>query len=231
LIASARSLMAADEMPKKLRFAPVIDGVNIRSQDKTLRERARIPLIIGSNKDEATFFKTGMPPITTNYYQKVIKSYFGHKAASVLAAFPVGTDEEAEKQFMNLHTCNLFTIPISAMAGKLSGLGGNVYVYRFNRSAPRNQASGIGASHGEEIPYIFGHTHEPGYAEEDNKVSVAMMKYWVQFGRTGNPNAAGWPVWPEYTPESDKYLSFGDEVAVKDYADDESLKALSLLLA
>ncbi len=230
LISLTKVMIAKDEMPKKLRFAPIIDDVIIRDQEKTLRERARVPLIIGSNKDEATFFKPRMQPINIDYYKMVVKDYFGDKSSSILDAFHAGSDEEAEKHFLHLHTYNLFTIPAYDIAGKLSALGGTVYIYRFNRLAVQNQTSGIGVSHGEEIPYVFGHTNTEGYTPEDHKISEAIMKYWTQFAKMGNPNRQGLTVWPRFTFESNHYLAMDDEVVAKNYFDDASMQTLLKIL-
>jgi para-nitrobenzyl esterase len=230
LISLAKVMIAKDEMPKKLRFAPIIDDIVIRDQEKTLRERARVPLIIGSNKDEATFFKPRMKPINIDYYKMVVKNYFGDKSSSILDTFHAGSDEEAERHFLHLHTYNLFTVPAYDIAGKLSALGGTVYIYRFNRLAVQNQASGTGVGHGEEIPYVFGHTNTEGYTSEDHKISEAMMKYWIQFAKMGNPNRQGLPVWPRFTLEYNHYLAMDDEVMVKNYFDDASMQTLLKIL-
>jgi para-nitrobenzyl esterase len=230
LISLAKVLIAKDEMPKRLRFAPIIDDIIIRDQERTLRERAGVPLIIGSNKDEATFFKPRTQPINIDYYETVVKNYFGDKSSSILDAFHAGSDEEAEKHFLNLHTHNLFTIPIYDVAKKLGTLGGTVYIYRFNRLAVKNQTSGLGVSHGEEIPYVFGHTNTEGYTLEDQKISEAIMKYWIQFAKMGNPNRQGLPEWPRFTLESNNYLSMDNEVVVKNYLDDVSIQTVLKIL-
>ena len=220
LIEIARKFASQDEQPKKLRFAPTLDDIIIKDQDKTLRERARIPLIVGSNKDEATFFKPMMPPITMGNYESFVRRTFGNKAPRVLESFPASSNKEAESSFIYLHTCNLFTVPVYELARALSNLGGEVYVYRFNRSSPKNTASGIGASHGEDIPYVFGNVNGEGYAEADRKISEAMMKYWIQFCKTGNPNAEGLPDWPEFSSRSNRYLAFDDDISTRTYTDD-----------
>jgi para-nitrobenzyl esterase len=47
-----------------------------------------------------------------------------------------------------------------------------------------------------------------------------MMKYWVQFCKTGNPNGAGLPHWPKFSAELNTYLAFDDDIPTKNYADD-----------
>jgi para-nitrobenzyl esterase len=231
LIEAARNLVSMDEQPKILRFAPALDDVNIRAQDKSLHERAKIPLIVGSNKDEATFFTVRIPPITMGDYQQFVRRSFGDKAPQVLASFPAHSDEEAKKRFIYLHTCYYWAMPVYELARALSKLAGNVYVYRFSRLAPRNRESGIGVSHGEEIPYVFGHMDEEGYTEVDKSLSAAMMEYWVQFSKKGNPNIDGLPGWPKYTVESNEYLALDNKITCEDYADDKLLNTLLSVLA
>ena len=55
---------------------------------------------------------------------------------------------------------------------------------------------------------------EDGYAEVDQKLSQYMMRYWVNFAKTGNPNGAGLPNWPQYKAAEDLTLEFGDQISV-----------------
>jgi para-nitrobenzyl esterase len=96
----------------------------------------------------------------------------------------------------------------------------DVYVYRFDWDEEptflgTDLSRMLGAAHGLEIPFVFGHfdlgreasrlftaANEPGRRE----LSDAMMSYWAAFARTGNPGRGdgkrpAWPAWsasPEY---------------------------------
>jgi para-nitrobenzyl esterase len=224
IIRVAQVVSSNDEMPREMHFAPILDNVIIKDQDKTLAKRAKFPLIIGYNKDEATWFMQMMPPITKSNYREILQRNFGQRAIQMLDSFLVNSDEAARKAFISVYTCNLFTIYVHEIAGLLGKLNGDVYVYRLDRVAPKNRQSGLDVGHGEDIAYVLGHIDVEGYADADKSVSDTMMKYWVQFSKTGNPNTEGLPEWPKYIPGTNKYLVFGDEISVRTYHEDNPLR-------
>ena len=55
------------------------------------------------------------------------------------------------------------------------------------------------------------------WTDADRKLSEQMSNYWVTFARTGNPNAAGLPIWPPpYDPEREQVMLFGDSAQAAD---------------
>lgn len=72
-----------------------------------------------------------------------------------------------------------------------------VYLYLFSR---RLEDDPRGAFHGAELPYLFGNLRKMhrSYKQQDEKLSEMMMRYWVNFARTGNPNGAGLPEWQPF---------------------------------
>jgi para-nitrobenzyl esterase len=223
IIKVALKVFANDEMPRVARFTPIIDNMVIKDQDKTLAERAKIPLIIGYNKDEATWFMQMMPPITRGNYREILQRNFGQRAMQMLDLFSINSDAEARTAFIAVYTCNLFTLHVHELATELTQRNGNVYVYRFDRVPPRNQANGFGVGHGEEIPYVLGHVDMEGYDDTDKIVSDMTMKYWAQFAKTGNPSIDGLPEWPKYVPGANKYLMIDEKISVGVYSENHPL--------
>ena len=95
------------------------------------------------------------------------------------------------------------------MLAGMAKVSSNGWQYHFSRRAP--QAPMLGAFHGMEIGYAFGNLDAEASAE-DQALSEAMTRYWVQFAKTGNPNVEGLPAWPAYDPETDLHLELGDEI-------------------
>jgi len=67
-----------------------------------------------------------------------------------------------------------------------------------------------GAYHASELQYLFGLTPEVpatplNTAQE--QLSDNMVRYWIQFARSGNPNSPDTPFWPSYEAATDQIQS------------------------
>ena len=71
----------------------------------------------------------------------------------------------------------------------------------------------LGAFHAAEISFVFD-SHSPFLERTaaDDELTIAMGRYWTNFAKTGNPNGAGLPDWPQYDPETDAWLTFNPEI-------------------
>jgi para-nitrobenzyl esterase len=177
--------------------APVVDGWVLPDDPGLLFEKGKtydLPFITGTNENE-------LPGL---FSKASVRGYYGHYADTILKLFP-------DKEEKNASTVAIFTSVARADARAMSGGKSKAYLYRFTRLAPPTRF--LGVFHSEEIFYVFGNL-DPKYKFEstDLDLSRAMMSYWVQFARTGDPNAKGLPVWPAYDAQTDINMELGDTV-------------------
>ena len=53
----------------------------------------------------------------------------------------------------------------------------------------------------------------------DHELTDAVMDYWVQFARTGDPNSPARPEWPAYSDDHPMVMELGDNMAAMDPVD------------
>lgn len=203
---------------------PFVDGWVIPEDPCALYAQGKaadVPMLIGTNADEATMFE--MPNVaefdTLEKYKARLSRDFGDHAASVLSAYPASDDETAYRAMMALRTDIWMTLPVRRSIRWLADAGVPCYFYHFTRIPPWKAGEVLGAHHGAEIAYEFGGGVKCGQfkpdavlADVDQRLSNVIMDFWVNFARSGDPNAAELPNWPSYDSNTESYLELGDTI-------------------
>jgi len=172
-----------------------------------------ISMMVGSNRDEGTMFLLMMPVRTVAQYEELMKETYGEHAEKFLELYPAKSDQDVRDAMNKLLTDSWFTRVAREMAAGQTHTGKESYQYEFTRVS--RQMPAWGAHHAAELGYVFNTLPEKGLEDIDRQLADAMIQYWVQFAKTGNPNASGLPEWPAFSPESQGYLELGDTIGQK----------------
>ncbi|WP_433662217.1 carboxylesterase/lipase family protein [Nocardia sp. CA-128927] len=165
---------------------------------------AKVPVLIGANRDEYTSFAVGRT-ITADEYPRLLK-LFGPQADAVAAQYPLDGYPQPALAWSAVMTDHIFVCPIADAMKSLIRTG-PVYAYEFaDQNAaplpglPSPPPFPFGASHAFELPYLFDLGQTPAPATQAQKdLSDKMIRYWSNFIRTGDPNGRGLPDWPRHT--------------------------------
>ena len=203
-------------------YVPMVDGVVIPDEPWMLFESgrfARVPLIIGANTDEGTLFM--YPPFLSIHTADAWRAHLArrHVGAESIVQAEYGVSSDTAVRAAATRWVNewLFQSTARSVARAASANGVPVFLYNFSRVPPVHPMSRetVGAFHSAELAYAFGRASlatSNRYEPADLALTKAMSGAWVQFARTGNPNAPGLPMWPTYERSSDRLLNFGTEV-------------------
>jgi para-nitrobenzyl esterase len=91
-----------------------------------------------------------------------------------------------------------------------------VYMYLFTWNSPALGGK-LRSPHTVEIPFVFDNTAIPTVmtkAPTAKALAEKTSEAWIAFARSGNPNHAGLPNWPAYTPSQRATMRFDDTCAV-----------------
>jgi len=184
----------------------------------------RVPVMNGSNHDEWRLFVAlddvfaGIIPTPANYPQ-IVAATLGIPVAAtgpIVALYPPGsTTLSTELALGAVGTDAIFACP-AHFASSLTSQFVPTFAYEFNdENAPQDflpfAGFPYGAAHASELQYLFDLREAfpvtPLDADQQ-QLAGAMVGYWTQFGKQGNPNQAGAPNWPTFSVAADDMQSF-----------------------
>jgi para-nitrobenzyl esterase len=162
----------------------------------------RMPLIIGSTRDEAKLFEIDRPDLTAGEYVAAVRAGWGRHGDAVLARYPLSR----------------YPRPFYALAAIDTDSGTACYSYWMARETAAQvptyeeefddptsptlrgfQPPGIDMAnaHAAELAYLFGYSLAARpLTPAERALGDRMDRYWGQFAATGNPTVAGQTPWP-----------------------------------
>lgn len=200
----------------------VLDGWCLREPPaKIFAEGRQLPvdLMIGNNGREISVFRSPSSSASANRglagdsIKETIRIFYGSSASVVTGLFLInnvlGRTESADS-WINDVVC---ACPAMAMSMLQAGTGHPAYVYQFLRSIPGKGEKTLGSFHSLELPYVFGAFRKSAwnwlpFEPVDYALGEAIMSYWTNFAKTGNPNGPKLPNWPAFEGGSQASMEF-----------------------
>lgn len=239
----------ATTWPGTVAFAPIVDGDLIPGYPVAAfraGKQIKVPLIIGTNHDEAALFKMMKSPLMpisessiNEMFELVAKDNPKLKdlEPGIIAEYP---DFPKQKGGMEIARDAGFRMPSIWVAEAHSKVA-PTWMYRFDQAPPLMKLLGIGASHATELPYVFGTLPDKlsekkalqfrlGGLKEAKQISRRMMARWLSFARTADPvtvdSETGQDLaWPRYDELSRSTLIINGTDTIENDPDGDIRKA------
>lgn len=196
-------------------WQPSVDGhVLERSPAETYAsgEQLDVPTLVGSNADEASLALASPPDTSVDEYRSSARETYGEDADRFLDLYPGNSAEQVLESLLRAETDKIMTRAMRRWAQLQTQTGeSDAYLYFFSHIPPEKGLEKYGAYHGAEVAYAYdnlGADSAADYTEADYRLRDQMSAYWVNFVRTGDPNAPGLPAWPTVAQAPDQVMEF-----------------------
>ncbi|ELK32029.1 Bile salt-activated lipase [Myotis davidii] len=221
-----------------LALLPVIDGDFIPDDPINLfANMTDIDYIAGTNNMDAHFLvRLFVPAVDFDLLTITGKDFYNFVSWITIAKGPRGANatfdfytapwaqdssqEAKKKTVVDFATDYFFLMPtkIDVAQHRANAKSARTYTYLFSEPSHKLfYPSWVGADHADDVPYVFGRPFATplGYRAQDRTVSQAMIAYWTNFARTGDPNQGHSAVptqWEPYTQENGNYLEINNKM-------------------
>ncbi|WP_019932753.1 carboxylesterase/lipase family protein [Nocardia sp. BMG111209] len=192
--------------PGSFPIAPVVDGEFLPRPPLVAIDEGdahAVPLIIGTNRDEATLFKRFDPslPTTPEQLRQALARCGEDEENRIVAAYPGYPKSKVAVRMGGDFT---FWRPSVAVAQGHSRYA-PTYMYRMDYAPPAARLAGLNATHALELIPVFGAVDSAvgrsfcatGGYRRWLSVQREFQENWLSFARTGTPL----PSWPQYTEQ------------------------------
>ncbi len=232
--ATARMGIATGSLP----WQPSVDGDLIAEQPLVAAaagRAARVPLLIGTNRDEWKLFMLGdrdgrrldheglrsrlkrvLDGGDNSELERTLRAYSGSSGSSGR-----GDERSASELWESFQSDRIFHHPAHSLARFHSSHVPQTYAYVFDWTPPFVK-NAVGACHGIEIPFVFGTYGKAilrplmGFGPRTARLSDQMMSAWIAFARKGDPNHTRLMSWPRYDPHTRSTLRLGRRSRVQE---------------
>ena len=225
----ASELLRAWKEDPGLHFDAIVDGWVISEQPALIfaqGKQIRVPILVGSNADEATVF--GHDSLkTVDAYKRHLQQDTREYSDEEFHLYPASSDAEVPLRAVQLES-DEFACGAYSIAQAMAKAGEKAYLYYFTYADPGTR-SRLGAHHGEELFFLSdSFPSDWNQTEKGKSLEELMRGYWAEFAKTDNPNFNSAPEWPAFDSYSPVYFELGEHIGIQPIS--ERIRSLETIM-
>ena len=209
-----RSIPAERLVNESLPYDIVVDGWVLPDQPLAMFARgqqADIPVMAGSTEREFGNLIALFSDRSSEAYHAWVRRSFPPIADDVLRMYPAPPSGDATQSFIRAATELQMIAPARWLARSMLEKKNKAHLYQVTWAFDSKGGQEWGAFHGIDMLLLFDSLAVPRDKAGDALAQV-MRRYWIQFAKTGDPNAPGLTNWPTYDSTTGSYLDLGAEI-------------------
>ncbi len=211
-------------------WGPSIDGEDIPYQlysKEALELSKNVPMLIGTVKNEfSAFLFASMNNASNDDIMAYLKKTRGDKANAYVDAFKKAYPADTKPSDMVAIDLMFRPGAVEFATAKSDLKAAPVYMYLFTWQSPV-MGGKYKAVHCMEIPFVFNNIARceemTGGTKEAYELATKASDAWINFARTGNPNAKSLPKWDAYNIAGMATMYFDNKCEAKPQTDKELL--------
>jgi para-nitrobenzyl esterase len=188
---------------------------------------AHVPFMTGTNVHESVngIDNSEVNSMTDDELNRRVRAAYGDRGPAIIAAYRREYPRDTPFDTYAAIAAAPARQVVFTQAARKAALGGApAYEYLFAWRTPMLDGR-PGTYHSCEIPFVFDNAelcdHYSGRTPEALALAKQVSGAWVNFARTGNPNNAGLPHWPAFTPEKCETMIFDAPCEVRNNPEGE----------
>lgn len=214
-------------------WAPTVDGnvLPVQPFDPQAPVLSKeIPMMIGTTLHEfcASTYNPSLRHLTLEKATDLLKIRYGDRTNDFLQAFAKAYPSYRPQDLIDV---DLIFRPGAIEQARLKSLQGGapVWMYLFTWESPVMDGI-LRSTHCMEIPFVFDNVHRhvtmTGGGKEAQVLADKVSHAWINFARSGKPQADGLPQWTPYTVEQGTTMCFGNTCEIKYNHDKELMEII-----
>lgn len=195
-------------------FSPILDGHLLVENPFTVVEEGRahgVPLVIGVNSDEGSFYGFQERGMTVDDYEARLAEFFPTLDHVIIREYPADNYLEPWRALADVWGDAVIVCPSRRLARQHRAAGNEVFTYYFTHIDSVGSQYNLGAYHTAELPYVFGELSGPNGRDDDVRLSRSIQSWWSSFAADGEPGSVEQMSWPLYEATEDAGVELNGE--------------------